>query len=183
MVTRSTHPKLELVALLLLLSLFALGATRLVSERPSGEAAAVQRALGETPEQERTVHELGVAVKQLYLRAYDNLTDAGIGRAMKRKYPEQFPDCADLPVTAVEDTRQRIRGALGFRGNELAQRYATYGAQALPNALRDPKFREEPQEIQLEALRRMDPEFARLSIQAQIAVLDDENYQPPINVR
>ena len=52
------------------------------------------------------------------------------------------------------------------------------GAQALPNALRDPKFREEPQEIQLEGLLRMDPEFDRLSTQAQTAVLDDEEYQP-----
>jgi hypothetical protein len=117
-------------------------------------------------------------VKQLYPGAYDNLTDAEIGRAMKRKYPEQFSDCADLPVTAVEDARQRIRGALGFRGIVLAQRYATYGGRALPNALRDPKLREEPQEIPLEGLLRMDPEFARLSTQAQIAVLDDEKYQP-----
>jgi hypothetical protein len=50
------------------------------------------------------------------------------------------------------------------------------GAQALPNALRDPKFHEEPQEIQLDGLLRMDPEFDRLSTQA--AVLDDEEYQP-----
>lgn len=87
-----------------------------------------------------------MTVKQLYLRAYDTLTDAEIGRAMKRKYSEQFSDCADLSVAAVEDARQRTRGTLGFRA--------------------------------LEVLRRTDPEFVRVSTQAQIAVLDDEEYQP-----